>query len=121
MARDGFAGVSRAGFVSTRIAGTNGVSLETKKRLEILRRMGIACHYIAGEADGLKERCTLIEEARFAHEAIQEINRRAFGVEQRDLGLTSDVLQLTLVLRDRLHATIDFSLGTGTVSGKCGG
>jgi hypothetical protein len=44
-------GARRLAFVSTRIAGTDGVSLEIAKWADVLERMGIECCYIAGESD----------------------------------------------------------------------
>ncbi|MBV8228748.1 MAG: hypothetical protein JO329_02075, partial [Planctomycetaceae bacterium] len=41
----------RIGFVSTRIGGTDGVTLEILKWAEILERMGHTCFYIAGQCD----------------------------------------------------------------------
>lgn len=40
------------GFVSTRLAGVDGVSLETAKMVNVFEEMGHACFYIAGELDG---------------------------------------------------------------------
>jgi hypothetical protein len=37
--------------VSTRIAGTDGVSLETKKWVEVLDGKGCRCVFMAGELD----------------------------------------------------------------------
>ena len=52
----------RLGFVSTRIAGTDGVSLEIEKWATVLERMEVECYYIAGELDRPEERCVLIED-----------------------------------------------------------
>ena len=41
----------RVGFVSTRIAGTDGVSLEIRKWAEIIEGMGFGCYYIVGLTD----------------------------------------------------------------------
>ena len=41
----------RIGFVSTRLAGTDGVSLETRKIAHILTSLGHSCYYCAGELD----------------------------------------------------------------------
>ncbi|MEQ8672162.1 MAG: glycosyltransferase family 4 protein [Aggregatilineales bacterium] len=39
------------GFISTRLAGVDGVSLETAKMVKILEEMGHTCFYCAGELD----------------------------------------------------------------------
>ena len=45
-----------AGFVSTRFAGTDGVSLETEKWADIFEKEGLNCFYFAGELDRDPER-----------------------------------------------------------------
>ncbi len=43
--------MKRVGFVSTRISGTDGVSLETYKWYQVLERNGYECYFFAGELD----------------------------------------------------------------------
>jgi glycosyltransferase involved in cell wall biosynthesis len=96
----------RVAFVSTRIAGTDGVSLEIAKWADVIERMGVECYYIAGELDRPADRCFLIEEAHFNHPAILDISRRAFDVEVRTPELTNDIVQMTRVIRDKLGEAI---------------
>ena len=44
-------GDRRIGIVSTRLAGTDGVSLETAKWAAVLERLGYSCFWLAGELD----------------------------------------------------------------------
>ena len=44
------------GFVSTRLAGTDGVSLEASKWAKIFEKEGFTCFYFAGECDRPPER-----------------------------------------------------------------
>jgi glycosyltransferase involved in cell wall biosynthesis len=106
MAKSASRKVDRVGFVSTRIAGTDGVSLEIGKWAEIIEKAGIECYYIAGELDRPADRSFIIEEAHFNHPAIREISRRAFGVELRAPDLTDEITATTRVIRDKLHAAI---------------
>jgi hypothetical protein len=46
--------VKRVAFVSTRIAGIDGVSLEIAKWAHVLKRAGLVCCCIAGEPDRLR-------------------------------------------------------------------
>ena len=39
------------GFVSTRLAGTDGVSLETAKWADVFKKVGFSSYYFAGELD----------------------------------------------------------------------
>jgi glycosyltransferase involved in cell wall biosynthesis len=68
----------RIGFVSTRFAGTDGVSLETAKWATVLERLGHSCFYFAGECDRPAERSLVIPEAFYRHPAIQAINDLAY-------------------------------------------
>ena len=43
--------IRRVGFVATRVAGTDGVSLETKKWADVLDGLGLECYYLTGESD----------------------------------------------------------------------
>ena len=99
--------IQRVAFVSTRIAGTDGVSLEIGKWSEVIERLGIECYYIAGESDRPSERTLLIEEAHFHHPDIQDISRRAFEGERRTAELTNDIVKSFRVLRDKLRQAVD--------------
>ena len=57
--------MKRIGFVSTRIAGTDGVTLETYKWYQVLERNGYECCFFAGELDTPKERSMLEPKAHF--------------------------------------------------------
>jgi mannosylglucosylglycerate synthase len=68
----------RIGFISTRFAGTDGVSLETTKWATVLERLGHECFYFAGECDRPAEKSYIVEEAFYRHPAIEAINREAY-------------------------------------------
>lgn len=68
----------RIGFVSTRFAGTDGVSLETAKWATILERLGHTCFYFAGECDRTPERSRVVPIAFYRHPEIEAINDLAF-------------------------------------------
>jgi len=106
MAANSLPSVRRVAFVSTRISGTDGVSLEIAKWATVIERMGIECFYITGESDRPDEQTYLIEEAHFNHPAILEISRRSFGGELRTAELTNDIMGMTRVIRDKLSAAI---------------
>ncbi len=69
----------RIGFISTRFAGTDGVSLETEKWAEVLGRMGHTCYYFSGECDRPQGQCYLVPEAFYRHPAIAAINQAVFA------------------------------------------
>jgi hypothetical protein len=62
----------RVGFISTRVSGSDGVSLEIAKWATVLERMGHICYYIAGQCDRPDDRSILIPEAHFRHPVISQ-------------------------------------------------
>lgn len=69
----------RIGFVSTRFAGTDGVSLEAAKWVTVLEAMGHQVFHFAGELDRPPERSRLVPEAFYRHPDIAAINETVYG------------------------------------------
>ncbi len=69
----------RIGFISTRFAGTDGVSLETAKWASVLGRMDHECFYFCGESDRPQERSYVVPEAFYRHPTIDAINQTVFA------------------------------------------
>lgn len=67
------------GFISTRFAGTDGVSLETEKWAAVLERMEHQCFYFAGECDRPDGRCFPVPEAFYRHPEIDKLNQQAYS------------------------------------------
>ena len=67
------------GFISTRFAGTDGVSLETAKWAAVLERLGHRCFYFSGQSDRPPERSHVVPEAFYRHSTIDAINKIAFA------------------------------------------
>jgi glycosyltransferase involved in cell wall biosynthesis len=76
----------RLGFISTRLAGTDGVSLETHKLAAVAREMGHEIFYCAGELDG-HVLGALIPEIHFQDPLAQVLGERAFGGHEPDPNL----------------------------------
>lgn len=68
----------RIGFVSTRLGGSDGVSLEAEKWASVLAALGHTCFYFAGESDRPAERSRIIPEAHFDHPLIRGISADLF-------------------------------------------
>jgi glycosyltransferase involved in cell wall biosynthesis len=97
----------RVAFVSTRISGTDGVSLEIGKWAEVLERMGHQCFYIAGQCDDRpRDRSHLIPQAHFTHPAIAEINRRSFGAQLRSPKVSDQIREMSRIINDKLHEAL---------------
>jgi len=100
------------GIVSTRLAGTDGVSLEAAKWANVFEEEGLSCFYFAGELDRPQERSYLAPEAHFTHPKVQEIQRVSFGVIRRDRSLSQKIHELSHILKDHLYAFIEkFDIG----------
>jgi len=67
------------GIISTRLNGTDGVSLEVEKWVRVLRRMGHEMFFCAGELGGYASGGTLIPQLHFDHQSIIAFSQRAFG------------------------------------------
>ena len=68
----------RIGFISTRFAGTDGVSLETAKWATVLERMDHDCYYFCGLCDRPQEKSYVVPEAHYRHPTIDAINQTAY-------------------------------------------
>lgn len=90
----------RALVVATRLAGTDGVSLESDKLADALRRRGFAVAEAAGELDGPGH---LIPEMHFRDPQAQELGRRCFEGEGDDPSLAADVRARAVEIADRLR------------------
>jgi len=78
------------GFVSTRLAGTDGVSLETAKLADVLRRQGHRAFYCAGELGG-DAPGLLAPELHFTDPVALSLGERAFGAAPAGPDLLADV------------------------------
>ncbi len=95
--------VNNVGFISTRIAGTDGVSLELEKWADVFKKFGWTSYYFAGELDRPPERSYLVEEAHFTHPEIRKIHDNSFGVTVRDRALSKRIYQLAIHIKDHLY------------------
>ncbi len=95
--------VKNVGFISTRIAGTDGVSLELEKWANVFEKFGLTCFYFAGELDRPQERSYLVEEAHFTHPEIKAVYNKSFGVTKRDRAVSKKIYQLAIKLKDHLY------------------
>jgi len=95
--------MKRVGFVSTRIAGTDGVTLETYKWYQILERNGYECFFFAGELDTPEDRSFLEPRAHFDHPEILEVHDRSFERTTRQTSLSEKIQELKDFLKSRLY------------------
>jgi len=93
----------RIGFVSTRLAGTDGVSLETSKWYQVLERNGYECYAFAGELDTPEERSFLEPRAHFNDPEVLEMHEACYGVRTRPALLTKQMHVLKDLLKIKLY------------------
>ncbi len=95
--------IKNVGFVSTRIAGTDGVSLEIGKWAEILERNRFECFYFAGQLTTPKSHSYLVEEAFFDHQEIKKVSQAVFGTRTRSAEITQHIHLLKDKLKTELY------------------
>jgi len=95
--------MSQIGFVSMRLAGTDGVSLETAKWANILAGLGYECFFFAGESDWPADRSYLVPEAHFTHPAIQSLSGELFHGYTRSAETSRRVQELKNHLKDHIY------------------
>lgn len=99
--------IHNIGFVATRLQGTDGVSLETAKWSSVLERMGYTCYFFAGQSDWEAHRTTVVPEAFFDHQAVQDIQSHCFGTFNRTSDLTGTIHSLRHRLKEALYEFIE--------------
>lgn len=91
------------GFVSTRFAGTDGVSLESMKWAAVLERAGHRCYWFSGLNDRPASCARVVPEAHFAHPRITAIDARVWHRDSVDPDLQAEVDDL----RSHLGSALD--------------
>ena len=91
------------GFVSTRLAGTDGVSLETAKVAAICRRLGHATFYCAGQVDPSFQPGLVVPEMHFQQPEAVWIHDRTFGTMQA----AADLRERITAMAGKLYRAIE--------------
>ncbi|WP_020611520.1 glycosyltransferase family 4 protein [Sediminispirochaeta bajacaliforniensis] len=97
----------RIGFISFRISGTDGVSLETKKWASVFEEMGHESFFMAGQLDTDPERSFLVEEAHFHHPEIIKLYEQCFSNRKRPQELSTGLHHYREILKTKLRQFID--------------
>ncbi len=95
------------GFVSTRFAGTDGVTLEAGKWAEVLGENGFSCYWFAGELDRSPKRSMHVPEAHFKDEQNQWIEERIWGKKFRKPAVTDMIHAVKSLLKVHLREFIE--------------
>jgi glycosyltransferase involved in cell wall biosynthesis len=95
------------GFVATRIAGLDGVSLEITKWAEVLRRMGHTPYFCAGELGEYAQPGMLVPEFHFRDPEASAIHDEAFGGADESRELYRRIARAAAPLKDSLYQFVD--------------
>ncbi len=93
----------RLGFVSTRFAGTDGVSLESSKWEDVLKKDGFQCFWFAGKLDRPANVSMCVPEAYFGHHEIQWINSKIWDHTSRNSLISRRIRDISEYLKLRLY------------------
>jgi hypothetical protein len=96
----------RIGIVATRLAGTDGVSLETAKWVKVLTSLGYDCYYFTGDSEWPADQTYLLPEAHFSQPEISRINHDLFDDYQRFKATSAEVNRLKEHIKSHLYKFI---------------
>jgi glycosyltransferase involved in cell wall biosynthesis len=97
----------RAVFVSSRIQGTDGVSLEIGKWTTILESLGVECFFLCGSSDRPEDRTHVVELANFKNPVIEEINSLCIGRVDRTREMTSLIQNTAATIKNGIYDCIE--------------
>ncbi len=95
------------GFVSTRFAGTDGVSLESAKWAEVLWRDNHVSHWYSGRSDRNPAVSCCVPEAHFGHPEVRWINDQIWGKTTRSRHVTSRIWEMAVYLKSTLYDFVE--------------
>ncbi|MBC8393570.1 MAG: glycosyltransferase family 4 protein [Deltaproteobacteria bacterium] len=91
------------GFISTRLAGLDGVSLEAKKWAEVLAAKNCRLFYMAGEIDTDPAVSHVAPKAHFKHEEILELQHTLFVEKRRTPAVTRKIWEIKEELKGEIE------------------
>ncbi len=95
------------GFISTRFAGIDGVSLEASKWAQVFEGAGHTCFWFAGELTKSEDVSIFAHRANFKYDQNQWINDQLFGHHKKSLQLAQIICNYKSGLASRLKMFIN--------------
>lgn len=95
------------GFISTRLAGVDGVSLEVPKLASVFSAMGHTCYACAGELDSQNPPGMVIPEMHFTHPTAKALHDEAFASARPSPDLFKRIYAEADRLRQGLEAFVN--------------
>lgn len=93
----------KVGFIGTRFAGTDGVSLETDKWVEVFSRLGYTASFFSGLCDKAPAVSYVAPEAYFGHPQVQHLQSLCFGTTKAAASLELDIRNMASKLKEHLY------------------
>lgn len=97
----------RIGFVATRLAGVDGVSLETEKMADVFEEMGHECFYIAGEMNNNSRPGWLVPSMHFYDPVAKALHDEVFRNPAPAPRVISRIYNLADSIRHELEGFIE--------------
>ncbi|UCD33072.1 MAG: glycosyltransferase family 4 protein [Desulfobacterales bacterium] len=91
------------GFISTRFAGLDGVSLEAKKWVDVLTSRGCSTYFMAGELDTDPSISHKAPMAHFKHEEIVRLQDALFRKKMRTPAITKRIWEIKEELKEEIE------------------
>ena len=101
------------GFISTRFSGLDGVSLETKKWVDVLTSKKCPVYFMAGELDTNPSISHLVTKAHFNHKDIVEIQNAIFVKKKRTPEISKKIQRIKEELKaeiEKFHSKFGFEI-----------
>lgn len=95
------------GFISTRFAGSDGVSLESSKWAEVLWEDGHVSYWYSGRNDREPGCSYCVPEAYFGHSENEWINERIWGQTQRSPVVSNRIREMADYLKQTLYDFVE--------------
>lgn len=95
------------GFISTRFAGTDGVSLESAKWAEVLWDDRHVSYWYSGKSDRNPAISHCVPEAYFGHSENEWINRRIWATTHRNRHVSERIRELATYLKSTLYEFVE--------------
>jgi mannosylglucosylglycerate synthase len=95
--------MANIGFISTRFAGSDGVSLESEKWANMLEMDGHRIFWFAGELDRPEATSMLVPEAHFSHPDSLRIGEAVWGRLTRSQEINGLIKSMAQLLRRKLY------------------
>lgn len=95
------------GFISTRFAGTDGVSLESAKWAHVLWHDRHVSHWYSGLSDRAAGVSLCVPEAHFGHPEVVWLNERIWGTVRRSPLVSRRIREMAAYLKSTLYQFVD--------------